>query len=139
MFKQIQSLIVLAALGLAVIATNTMTRGEDDDAPEVGPQAAADQVAASFEREQNREPGPVRRPSRESIDQDVLYRTMNTVHWTKGWETNQAVHGCDHVEARHADRSAGTRSVRSADALYPCVIADQAEHAARGATQDGGN
>ena len=41
-----------------------------------------DQVVASFERELNHEPGPATPARREAIDEDVLYRTINSVHWT---------------------------------------------------------
>jgi len=42
-----------------------------------------DQVAASFERELNREPGPAMPIHRESIERDELYEALNRVHWTK--------------------------------------------------------
>ena len=42
-----------------------------------------DQVAASFERELNREPGPAMPIHRESIARDELYEALNRVHWTQ--------------------------------------------------------
>ena len=47
-----------------------------------GQQAAVDPVVAAFEREFAREPGPPARIRRESIDDDVLYQTINSIHWT---------------------------------------------------------
>ncbi len=45
-------------------------------------EAEKDQIIESFERELNREPGPARPAERTSIDEDVLYHTANSVHWT---------------------------------------------------------
>lgn len=42
-----------------------------------------DQIIESFERELNHEPGPARPAERTSIDEDVLYHTANSVHWTE--------------------------------------------------------
>jgi len=42
-----------------------------------------DQVASSFERELNHEPGPATRVRRESVERDELYEALNRVHWTQ--------------------------------------------------------
>jgi hypothetical protein len=67
---------ILGGVGLAIV--NDMTRRE----AVAGGSAAPDQVLASFGRELSREPGPAMAARRESIDEDVLYRTMNATHWT---------------------------------------------------------
>lgn len=43
---------------------------------------AADPVIASFERELNHAPAKPVAARREAIDNDVLYRSMNKIHWT---------------------------------------------------------
>lgn len=44
---------------------------------------AHDPVVSSFERDLNRQPTPTDKPRRESIDEDVLYKEMNAIHWTE--------------------------------------------------------
>ena len=44
--------------------------------------AETDPVLASFERQFDREIAPAVRATRDSIDEDVLYRSMNSIHWT---------------------------------------------------------
>ena len=43
---------------------------------------STDEVVASFHPSLAREPGETRRTARKSIDNDVLYRTANAIHWT---------------------------------------------------------
>ena len=42
----------------------------------------ADPVVASFERELTHQPARTAPVRRDAIDNDVLYRTMNEIHWT---------------------------------------------------------
>ena len=62
---------LLALVGVA--AFDDMRRPEN---------IVTDEVVSSFNRDLTRQPGPARPVNRESIDEDVLYRTMNSIHWT---------------------------------------------------------
>lgn len=42
-----------------------------------------DPVLDSFLRDFDHKPSPVRYPRRDAIDDDVLYETLNSVHWTR--------------------------------------------------------
>ncbi len=41
-----------------------------------------DQIVASFERELNREPTPASVVTRSTIEGDILYEAINTIHWS---------------------------------------------------------
>ncbi|MEO1245227.1 MAG: hypothetical protein AAFX56_06025 [Pseudomonadota bacterium] len=61
-----------------------------------------DDVAASFERELNRQPVPAAPARRDALDEDVLYKMMNEVHWTEDARTpdDKARKSIDAVEVR---------------------------------------
>jgi len=42
-----------------------------------------DQIVASFEREFNHEPASAPAVTRSAIKDDVLYKTVNTIHWSQ--------------------------------------------------------
>ncbi|MDJ0709465.1 MAG: hypothetical protein QNJ14_03695 [Woeseiaceae bacterium] len=62
---------LLAVIGVAIF----------DDVTRSAP-PAADAIVGSFERDISRLPGPTPPATRDAIDNDVLYRTVNPVHWT---------------------------------------------------------
>ena len=68
---------VIGILAAAVLKTTTTP-----ETAGVGFPGDADPVLAAFEREFRREPGPRAKARRASIDGDVLYQTMNAVHWS---------------------------------------------------------
>ena len=63
---------LLAVIGVAIF--DDMSRPEN---------AATDEIVGSFNRELARQPGPARPVTRKAIDEDVLYRTVNSIHWTE--------------------------------------------------------
>ncbi len=75
--KKLTDPAVLASAGLlAVIGVAIL-----DDMSRPG-NATTDEVVSSFNRELARQPGPARPVTRGAIDEDVLYRTMNSIHWS---------------------------------------------------------
>ncbi len=74
-------LILAIALAVGLTASNwtrnAETISESDPAP------SADPVLAAFERELNHEPAPPKPVRRDSIDDDLLYRRMNRIHWSR--------------------------------------------------------
>ena len=89
--------IAATATALLFVATFTVMALSSEtvrQAPSQEP-APADQVLASFERELNREPVPARPATREFINDDVLYRTMNAAHWTEYERMERALESCD--------------------------------------------
>lgn len=75
--------LALAAVFIATLVIDALTldvsvRRDGEHEP-----SGADQVVASFERELNRQPSPAGRPRREAVEDDVLYRAVNEIHWTE--------------------------------------------------------
>ena len=69
-----QSKTLLAALAvflLLIVVTGQLAEDEPDP------------VLASFERAFDHEPGPAQPARGESIDADELYRTVNSIHWSR--------------------------------------------------------
>ena len=74
-------LILAFALAVCLAASNWPQPAAPTSANDAA--TATDPVLAAFEREFNHqpaEPSPVRR---DSIDDDVLYRRMNPIHWSQ--------------------------------------------------------
>ena len=76
------ALLLTAALVASIYAGLTRDTSNATPAPLMDA-SEPDPIIESFEREFNREPGPARPVERTSIDEDVLYHTANSVHWTK--------------------------------------------------------
>lgn len=72
--RQTMTLVAIGLLGGAAASGC----GEDESV-----RVAHDPVVSSFERDLNRQPIPTAMPRRESIDEDVLYKEMNAIHWTE--------------------------------------------------------
>lgn len=68
--------------GLAVVSILGTVRA----APVQQTEANPDPILMSFERELNHQPVPVAKARRDSIDQDLLYREVNSVNWTRDQE-----------------------------------------------------
>ena len=64
--------------GIAMVSILVNSENPSVQLSDMGP----DPVLMSFERELNHEPAPATRARGESVDQDLLYRTVNSVHWT---------------------------------------------------------
>ena len=76
------ALLLAAALVASIFAG--LTRDNRNATPAALMNASEpDPIIESFEREFNREPGPARPVERTAIDEDVLYHTANSVHWTE--------------------------------------------------------
>jgi hypothetical protein len=73
---------VVLMVGLGASLANSLSHAPDPAESTTLPNAAIDPVAASFERELNRQPVPETPSFREAIDQDVLYRRINRARWS---------------------------------------------------------
>lgn len=73
---------VVLMVGLGASLANSLSHEPDPAESPTLPNAAIDPVAASFERELNRQPVPEAASFREAIDQDVLYRRINRAGWS---------------------------------------------------------
>jgi hypothetical protein len=71
-----------------VAAVSTLHDDEPTRVPVTPPPVSADAVVQSFERELKHTPGPTAGIRRESIDDDQLYRAINTIHWTPDMQAN---------------------------------------------------
>lgn len=78
------AVIVATAIGLAVIAM--AQTADQPPATRLAADAHEDPIVASFERELNHKPMDTPPIRGESIDEDVLYKTMNAIHWTPDHE-----------------------------------------------------
>ena len=87
-----------AAVGHSVISPGETAVSAAQPAPD-----KHDPIVASFERELDREPTPRQWVRRDSIDQDELYRTINTAQWTAGTQTARAVPDCPNDPANVGD------------------------------------
>ena len=73
-------LILATALAVSLTAYNWQNGSPLN--PATRKAVAVDPVVASFERQMNHRPAPPRPARRDDIDDDVLYRTMNRIHWS---------------------------------------------------------
>ena len=74
------SLAVVVAFLTSFVASRWMVSVADDT--DGNRLQAADPVIASIERELDHAPAKPVAARREAIDNDVLYRSMNRIHWT---------------------------------------------------------
>ena len=81
--KKLSTIIALVVAAILVIngPASPPIETADDKLAERSPESA-DPVVASFERELARKPVQAAPARRDAIDDDVLYRTMNEIHWT---------------------------------------------------------
>ena len=80
------ALAAIAVLGIA--AVSSVHDGEPTPKPATPLPETADAVVQSFERELKHTPGPTTGIRRESINDDELYRAINTIHWTPDMQAN---------------------------------------------------
>lgn len=79
--------IALAALLVANTFKSPATEAPESRLTELQ-QQESDPVIASFERELDRQPVPAAPPTGQAIEEDVLYDTVNEVHWTQDGEND---------------------------------------------------
>ncbi len=81
--KKLSTIIALVVAAILVIngPASPPIETADDKLTDRSP-VDADPVVASFERELARKPAQTAPVRRDAIDDDVLYRTMNEIHWT---------------------------------------------------------
>ena len=70
---------LLTGIGAAVVNDVNLATDESNRIAVTKP----DPIVESFERDFDREPGPSRPAERKAIDEDVLYRALNSIHWTE--------------------------------------------------------
>ena len=81
--KKLSTIAALVVAAIVVINDPASTPIETTDHKSADPsQVNADPVVASFERELARQPVQAAPVRRDAIANDVLYRTMNEIHWT---------------------------------------------------------
>ena len=86
-----KALTFLITIALAALLVANTFKSPPTEAPEsrlTELQQESDPVIASFERELERQPVPAAPPTGQAIEEDVLYDTVNEVHWTQDDEDN---------------------------------------------------
>ena len=86
-----KTLAFLITIALAALLVANALKSPPTEAPEsrlTELQQESDPVIASFERELDRQPVPAAPPTGEAIEEDVLYDTVNEVHWTRDGEND---------------------------------------------------
>jgi hypothetical protein len=83
------NVVILIVVSVAIVAFVVNPSAE-------GTVTKTDPILESFERDMTREPTPAAPVSRDSIDEDELYETINTIQWT----TDKPVNADDSETAR---------------------------------------
>ena len=87
-----KTLIILITIAVVVLLVANTLKSPPTEAPESRltelQQQESDPVIASFERELERQPVPAAPATGHAIEEDVLYDTVNEVHWTRDGEND---------------------------------------------------